>query len=268
MTLRADAGGADRPARADRQRLKQVLLNLVSNAIKYGPEGSDVWIRAGLDGDCVRVAVVDAGPGLAAEERERVFRPFERLPAHAYVEGTGLGLALSRNLMRAMGGDIGVRSNGSGSEFWIELAVARPEEVAPAPQAPEPPDPGAPSEPRTLLYVEDSPANVEFTRRLLAKRPSVELVVARDVATGRSLAHERHPDAILLDVDLPDGDGGDLLAELKADPDTADIPVVVVTADARRSQEERVLAAGAAAYAAKPIDVRAFMRTLDAALGG
>jgi PAS domain S-box-containing protein len=268
VTLRVE-GRPAMHARADRQRLKQVLLNLVSNAIKYGPEGSEVLIGSGSDGDRVRVAVTDQGPGLTAEDAERVFRPFERLPAHAHVEGTGLGLALSRNLARAMGGDIGVRAEDPGSEFWVELEAAEPQEPAPARRAPELPavDP-ADDTPRTLLYVEDSPSNVEFTRRLLERRPNVELLVAGDLESGRRLAHDRHPDAILLDVDLPDGDGGDLLAELKADPGTADIPVVVVSADARRSQEERVIAAGAAAYAAKPVEVSAFMSALDAALAG
>jgi PAS domain S-box-containing protein len=267
MTLRLE--GSAGCARADRQRLKQVLLNLLSNAIKYGPEGSEVTIRSSGEGGRVRIAVVDAGPGLSEEDAERVFRPFERLAAHAHVEGTGLGLALSSNLTRAMGGRIGVRAVGPGSEFWVELDAALAAEAEPAARTPELDDPGAAGDgPRTLLYVEDSAANVEFTRRLLALRPNVELLVAGDVSSGRRLAHTRHPDAILLDVDLPDGDGGELLAELKADPETADIPVLVVTADARRSQEERVLAAGAAAYAAKPIDVRRFMRTLDSTLAG
>jgi PAS domain S-box-containing protein len=270
IELRTETGDAELHARADRQRLKQVMVNLVSNAIKYGPEGSDVRVVAAREGEgeLVRLSVSDEGPGLAPEQAERVFKPFVRLPEHAGVEGTGLGLALSRNLTRAMDGTIGVRpAEGGGSEFWVTLGTAAAEPDAAVPPEPEPDDPEpAGGEPRTLVYVEDSTANAEFTRRLLARRPNVELLVAGDIATGRQLVRERDPDAVMLDVDLPDGDGVELLAELKADPATAAMPVLVVTADARPSQEERVLAAGATAYVAKPIDVRSFLRMLDAAL--
>jgi PAS domain S-box-containing protein len=269
IELKVDRAGADACACADRQRLKQVLLNLVSNAIKYGPERSEVAIGVSCDHERVRLTVRDQGPGIAPEAAARVFLPFERLPEHARVEGTGLGLALSRNLTHAMAGTIGVDPSGTGSEFWVELEPAEPEPGArTAPEADDDLASAPPADARTVLYVEDSPANVEFTRRLMATRPHVELVVAGDIATARTLIRDRRPDAVMLDIDLPDGDGGDFLAELKADPSTASIPVLVVTADARAAQEERVMAAGAAAYAAKPIDVRAFMRGLDAALAG
>jgi signal transduction histidine kinase len=102
-----------------------VLLNLVSNAIKYGPAGSEVVARTAREADRVWISVVDEGPGIDPGDVERLFQPFERLAAHAGVKGTGLGLALSRNLMRAMGGEIGVRPAGVGSEFWLELRAAR-----------------------------------------------------------------------------------------------------------------------------------------------
>jgi PAS domain S-box-containing protein len=265
MSLVAETGEGLPYVRADRQRLWQVLVNLASNAIKYGPEGSRVLVRTAAAGERVRFAVVDEGPGIAPDDVERAFAPFERLPRHARVEGTGLGLALSRNLALAMGGAIGVEPHGAGSEFWVELDCAEAPPPAPAepPRAPAVASRGGDG-PHRILYVEDNPGNVDLMRRLVAPRADLELRVA-DLASARERAREQ-PDAILLDLNLSDGDGGDLLGELKRDPATASIPVIVVTADATRAREERVLEAGAAACVAKPIEVRALMQVLDAAL--
>jgi PAS domain S-box-containing protein len=270
MTLRMDLSAADGFVRADHQRLKQVLINLISNAIKYGPEGSEVLVRTSDAAERVRISVSDHGPGVSTEQAERIFEPFERLPEHAAVEGTGLGLALSRNLVRAMGGAIGVRDrpDGPGSEFWVELRaaeqVSEPEPAADGNRAPEPAFPRG--EARKLLYIEDSPSNAEFVERMLDLRPSVELVVAGDGESGVDLARRLRPDAILLDMGLPGLDGADVLERLKGDPDTTGIPVVAVSADARPEQERAALAAGAAAFQTKPVDLAAFMRALDQAL--
>jgi PAS domain S-box-containing protein len=261
MTVRSDVA-CELYARADRQRLKQVLLNLISNAIKYAPEGSEVLVRTMGEDGRVRIAVVDQGPGVDDEAAERIFMPFERLGKHARIEGTGLGLALSRNLVRAMGGEIGVRPAGPGSEFWVELEPAEPgtEETQAQPALDVCPADGC------VLYIEDTADNVEVLRRMLDLRPGIDLLVAADGKQGLECAREQRPDAILLDLTLPDMSGEQVLEELKADLATASIPVVAVSADATSDRRHSALAAGAEAFQAKPLDLVPFLRTLDAAL--
>ncbi len=261
MTVRTDLA-SDLYACADRQRLKQALLNLVSNAIKYAPEGSEVLVRTADDAGRARLAVIDQGPGIGEDAAERIFMPFERLPEHARVDGTGLGLALSRNLVRAMGGEIGVRPAGPGSEFWVELQEAKPD-VDKITSASEPDVRPATG---NVLYIEDSVENADMLRRMLDLRAGVELVVAPDGESGVESARAQRPDAILLDLTLPDMSGEQVLEQLKADPTTASIPVVAVSADATSERRESALAAGADAFQTKPLDLVPFLRTLDRAL--
>jgi len=253
--------------RADRQRLTQVLLNLLSNAVKYNRHGGGIRVTCAATPAGRQIRVTDTGPGIPEALRSRLFTPFERLDAGPAIEGTGLGLAVSRSLAHAMGGRIGVDSEvGRGSTFWIELPVADtvgelPEGLAVT---------AAPSVSHaasgTVLYIEDNPANLRLIERVLARRPGVRLLTAIQGGIGLELARSRLPDMIFLDMHLPDMSGADVLQRLRAAPETAAIPVVVLSADATPHQIERQLAAGARAYLTKPLDINELLRLVDETL--
>ena len=256
---------------ADRQRLKQILLNLVGNGIKYNREGGTVSISCSEPaGGTVRVQVTDTGPGIAPEHLELLFTPFERLGAErTTIEGTGIGLALSRRLAEVMGGVLGVESTpGRGSTFWVEFPqvegpVDRLERLgevgAPVPARPLPDRPA-------ILHVEDNLANIQLVERVLAQRPGVRLIPAMQGRLGLELARQHRPVLVLLDLNLADVGGEEILRALRDDPLTATIPVVIVSADAMPRQVQRLLAAGATAYLTKPIDVRQLLELVDRAL--
>ncbi|HYR09426.1 MAG TPA: PAS domain S-box protein, partial [Longimicrobium sp.] len=260
--------------RADRQRLVQVLLNLLSNAIKYNRPGGEVrmgWeeIAAGEGGDPrVRLRVQDTGVGIAPEKQDQLFVPFARLGAEfSDVEGTGLGLALSRRLVEAMGGEMVLeRSGEEGSSFALELCLSRdPVEglsLRPAPAAPPAPSARAAS-PVTLLYVEDNLANLSLVETILANRPGWKTIPALQGSLGAELACEHLPDLVLLDLHLPDVQGDEVLRRLRADKRTARIPVVMISADATPRTIDRLRSQGADAYLTKPLDVDEFLSTID-----
>jgi PAS domain S-box-containing protein len=256
---------------ADRQRLQQVFINLISNGIKYNREGGQVRLSAqAVAGERVRIGVKDTGKGLDEASLARLFVPFERLDAGLMgVEGTGLGLALSRKLVEAMGGRLGVESRpGEGSDFWTELRRS-PAATLQAPSG----DEGRLftrrkyAAERCLLYVEDTLANVQLVEGVLERRPSVRLIPAMLGQLGLDLAREYRPDLVLLDVHLPDLDGGEVLHQLRADPATRHIPVVVLSADATQHQIDNLMSAGARAYLTKPIGVRRLLEVLDQFMG-
>ena len=254
---------------ADRQRLRQVLLNLLSNAVKYNRAGGSVWISSHPGaGERACITVVDSGPGIAATSLERLFEPFERLGAEETgVEGSGLGLSLTKRLVEAMGGTIEVDSEPDrGSTFRIgfplvEGQVERYQRLQAA--AGGEVDHGARG---TVLYIEDNPSNLRLVRRVLQRRPGVTLASAMQGREGLELASTLAPDLILLDLDLPDVDGEEVLRRLRVDRQTSEIPVVVVTADATAGRRTRLLAQGARGYLTKPVDIRAFLATLDGVL--
>jgi PAS domain S-box-containing protein len=262
----------ERHVQADAQRLKQVLLNLVSNAIKYNqPDGT---VRISLEAPSAErtlILVTDTGQGISEENQAKLFTPFDRLGAdETTVEGTGLGLALSKLLTEAMGGTLAVESEPSmGSTFTIGLASADAPaadgEGAPA-DAPAPVPNGNGGAKETVLYVEDNQSNLRLVERILAKRPQVKLLSAMDGPLGVELARQHEPALILLDLHLPGMDGEEVLKHLKADERTADIPVVVVSADATNSRVERLLAGGAEAFLTKPLQVTRFMSLVDTTL--
>ena len=268
VTVEVDTGGIEACVRADPQRLKQVLLNLLSNAVKYNRGGGRVSVRLQQQPDgMLRVSVSDTGAGLARSQLERLFSPFERLDADSRpVEGTGLGLALSKGLVEAMHGRIGVDSHvGKGSTFWFELqAVEARSFLEPGPGSCE--DDASDAEPvvqaGSVLYIEDNLSNLKLVEQVLTRFPHIELLVAMQGTLGLDLAREHRPDLILLDLHLPDVDGEEVLARLRADPETAPIPVVVLSADAMPRRIERLLASGADDYLPKPLDVGRFMGLL------
>jgi PAS domain S-box-containing protein len=253
---------------ADRQRFKQVLLNLLTNGVKYTPVSGTVTVSCAANGnDNLRIRVADTGPGIAKEKLVRLFTPFDRLGAEqSSVEGTGLGLALSQRLMQAMGGAIGVENSCSyGSTFWVELPRTKSplEQTRPPKTKARRYHPRAEGKKRTLLYIEDNLSNLTLIEQILEERPEIELLSAMQGQVGLDLARQHSPDLILLDLHLPDLPGWKVLSQLKADETTSHIPVVVVSADATTPQIKRLMKAGAAAYLTKPLDVAEFFRVLD-----
>ena len=253
---------------ADRQRLKQVLLNLLSNAIKYNCEGGSV--RIGLietEQGRIRIEVADTGSGIAPERLDKLFVPFERLGAdQSGVEGTGLGLALSQGLVEAMGGDLTVQSRGGeGTIFSLEFTKGNGP-VDEASHRAEPPlvaDNGTNGSALRLLYIEDNLSNLKLVERVLEHRPDVQLVPAMQGRLGLELAREHRFDLVLLDLHLPDLPGDEVLAELRREPSTRDVPVVILSADATPGRIERLLDQGAAAFLTKPLEVKRFLELLD-----
>jgi PAS domain S-box-containing protein len=257
---------------ADHQRLKQVLINLIGNAMKYNREGGEVRVSCENQPDGhVRVNVADTGYGLSAEDIAKIFIPFERLRAsQTDIVGTGLGLTLSRRLMEAMNGTLGVESVvGQGSTFYVDLPLAPAQQGDSAREALLKPDlqnadnPPVARPTMTVLSIEDNASNYRLIEAILRERPGVKLIGAMQGSIGISLAQTHHPDLILLDMHLPDMTGVDVLRTLKRAEATASIPVVIVSADATDSHVERVLESGATAYLTKPLDVRQILETVD-----
>jgi signal transduction histidine kinase len=258
-------------ARADRQRLKQVLLNLLSNAIKYNRDGGVVVVScAESSPERVRIQVKDTGPGIAPDDQPHLFAPFHRLPSGAAtIPGTGLGLAISKGLIEAMEGTIGVESTkGEGSTFWFELPLAEGVAIsvdsAPAVKTMDAMVADAhPQWTQTVLYIEDDVANLRLVERVMARRPRVRLLTAMQGWLGLDLATQHHPDLILLDLHLPDVHGVEILQRLKADPTTACVPVVILSADATPGQAERLRTLGAQGFLAKPLDIQHLLGLVD-----
>jgi CheY-like chemotaxis protein len=267
VTISTNLGAAEAYVLADRQRLRQVLLNLLSNAVKYNRVGGSISIGCDRrDPTHIRISVTDTGSGIPAELHSRLFQPFERLGAEqTNIEGTGVGLALSRRLTDAMGGRLDFESTvGRGSTFYVELPVTegpveRFERLNPEPAEITP----AKASRHTVLYIEDNLANVKLIEHVFASRGDIDLVPAMQGRLGLDLARREPPALVLLDLHLTDMDGRDVLRQLRAEPATADLPVIVLSADATERQIARLLAEGATAYVTKPIDLGEFLSRVD-----
>ncbi len=265
----------DRWVWADRLRLKQVLINLLSNAIKYNQAGGRVRIECETTlPHRVRLRVIDTGPGIALERQGKLFTPFDRLGRETGpIEGSGIGLVITRRLVEMMYGEIGFDSQpGQGSTFWVELAESAPmREPAPRDKPSAVADvqdtPGTPAR-KTLLYIENNAANLRLMRQFLASRRDLHLIGCADALQGLALARSEQPDLILLDINLPGMSGYDILKKLRADADTRATPVLAVSADAMPTAIERELGVGFQAYLTKPLDLDHLLAEIDRALLG
>jgi PAS domain S-box-containing protein len=257
---------------ADRTRVKQILINLLSNAIKYNTPGGAVIVDCeAVSAERVRISVTDTGAGLPPAKLAQLFQPFNRLGQEdSGEEGTGIGLVMTKRLAELMGGAIGVESTvGRGSVFWVELLRAsEPQLAADAVEAQAQAPAYIRHDPalRTVLYIEDNPANLKLVEQLIARRPSTRLLGARDATFGIQLAREQLPDVILMDINLPGISGIRALRILREDVLTQHIPIVAVSANAMPHDIRKGLEAGFFRYVTKPIKVNEFMEVLDAAL--
>jgi signal transduction histidine kinase/AmiR/NasT family two-component response regulator len=258
--------------RADMTRLKQIVINLLSNAIKYNKEQGAVTVDCVMSTpDRIRIRVRDTGAGLPPEKLAQLFQPFNRLGQETGgIAGTGIGLVVTKRLAELMDGMLGVESTpGEGSVFWCELtSAAAPRlkiqrgeaEASSRPQLAA----GAPL--RTLLYVEDNPANMELVEQLIARCPDIRMMTAVNGTLGIEIARATQPQVILMDINLPGISGIKALKILRADPATAHIPVIALSANAMPRDITKGLEAGFFRYLTKPIKIKEFMDTLDAAL--
>ena len=252
--------------RADHTRMKQVIINLLSNAVKYNVENGSITLTCSNTGNQnLRISVTDTGKGLTSEQSEHLFTAFNRLGAeNTEIEGTGIGLVITKNIVELMGGSIGFESNiDAGSTFWFELPVGSNKfnneddansfndlrldlEVL-----------------RTVLYIEDNPANLRLVTQLLSRLPNIHMWSAHEPKLGLELAAEHRPDLILLDINLPGMDGYEVLSILKQDNVMRDIPVIAISANAMPKDIEKGIDAGFVDYITKPIDITSFLIAID-----
>ena len=255
---------------ADRTRVKQVLINLLTNAIKYNRRQGFVEVKYISTPERIHVSIKDSGAGLPPEKLVQLFQPFNRLgQENGSEEGTGIGLVVAKQLVELMGGTIGVKSTvGTGSEFWIELIrevtpQLSAENAMPAKFAPQAADGAAM---RTLLYVEDNPANLMLVEQIIAELPHMHMLSACDGNQGIALAHAHLPDVILMDINLPGMSGIEAMNFLRNDPATRHIPVIAISANAMLRDIEKGVEAGFFRYLTKPIKINEFLKALDDAL--
>jgi PAS domain S-box-containing protein len=258
---------------ADRTRLKQIVINLLSNAIKYNKQSGTVVVTCReRASERTRISVIDTGLGLTADKLAQLYQPFNRLGQEVLggVAGTGIGLVVTKRLVELMGGEVGVESTvGTGSEFWFDLnssaapqLEAETDDAAAHDKTPLPA--GRPA--HTLLYVEDNQANMNLVEQIIARRPDLRLLTAVNALLGIELARREQPAVILMDINLPGMSGVAAMEILRGDPITAHIPVVALSANANPRDIEMGLAKGFFRYLTKPIKIKEFTDTLNAAL--
>jgi PAS domain S-box-containing protein len=256
------------PVLADRTRLAQILMNFGSNSIKYGRPDGHVAIRTEVSAERLRVIVADDGIGIPDDKRDKVFEPFQRAGQEAGpIEGTGIGLTISKRLAEMMQGEVGFTSAvGRGSEFWIELPIHR-DRTAAMPAIRSGAGDGtslAVGESRhTLVYVEDNPSNIAFMRDLLEDLPSVKLLTAPTAELGLELIRAHLPDVVIMDINLPGMSGFEAVRHLREWPDTKHIPVIGLSAAALARDTARAKEAGFYRYLTKPVKVAELVDTLE-----
>jgi signal transduction histidine kinase len=254
---------------ADRNRLRQILMNYGSNAIKYGRRQGRVEFVVTQSDTSVRISVTDDGIGIPQSMHDKIFQPFQRAGQETgAIEGTGIGLAISKRLAQLMHGRVGFESSeGKGSCFWIELATPTVDlERAPSTRAhgTEPLALAATDGPSYLVvYIEDNPSNIAFMEDLLADFDRVELVTAPTAEIGVALVRARQPHAVIMDINLPGMSGLEAMKQLQQSPETKDIPVIALSAAAMVQDAKRVSSAGFYRYLTKPVQVEELMRVLE-----
>jgi len=262
---------AEHCVRADANRLRQILLNLLSNAVKYNRDHGLVTLEcAPTEDGRLRISVSDTGPGIPEDQQVNVFKPFHRLRAEqTTVEGTGIGLTIAQRLITMMDGSIGfISKTGLGSCFHIDLPTSAGQAPVPAaekgPAPPPRPAPGPADARRTVLYIEDNPANLTLVKQILgSRRPNIRLLTAPQGTLGLELARAHKPDLILLDIRLPDISGVEVFRQLILWEETKAIPVVAVSASAMPQEIQAVKDAGISKYLTKPLDIPLFLETVD-----
>jgi PAS domain S-box-containing protein len=253
--------------RADYTRTKQVLLNLLSNAIKYNRENGSVTIHCQQQDDKLRIEVRDTGTGIPAAKQDKLFEAFNRLGAESgSIEGTGIGLLITRQLVEMMGGELGVESNlGEGSTFWFTLPWLEQQSASPAVSPPQPQQADKAlhlTGRQRVLYIEDNPVNLKLVEKLIAKQTELELISAEEPIAGIELAISEKPDLILLDINLPTMNGYEVAEKLRAMAETKAIPIIALTANAMADDVAKGEEAGFDDYLTKPIQITAFLEVL------
>jgi signal transduction histidine kinase/ActR/RegA family two-component response regulator len=267
VTIQLDDDGQRWMVRADRTRLAQIVLNFGSNAIKYGKLEGRAILRARRVGEHVRVSVSDDGPGIPKDRQDRLFQAFYRAGQETGpIEGTGIGLALTRRLAEMMDGRVGFESQeGKGSEFWVELPVPATG-IASGEALERKADVDAAMTDATILYVEDNPANLAFMEEVMIDFPRVKLLTAPTGELGLDLAQTVVPNLVILDINLPGISGFEVLRQLRADERTRHIPVIALSASAMQRDVRRAEEAGFARYLTKPVKVDELLTTLSTLL--
>ena len=260
-----------RIVRADFTRITQVLLNIISNAIKYNSQGGKVVLKGEEDAEnCFRIAVTDDGVGIAKKLQCELFTPFNRLgKENSEIEGTGIGLVICKKLIESMNGNIGFSSTqGKGSQFWINIPLASEQQLSTQTNTQVSPksSPVFTSKPQTVLYVEDNPIDMQLMKIIMQNNfPNVNLLVASDAKMGMELANTQSPNIIILDIRLPGLNGLELLKQLKKSPKTQNINIIALTAEATQKNIEDGLSAGFYAYLTKPVDLNMVTDTINRA---
>jgi signal transduction histidine kinase/CheY-like chemotaxis protein len=255
---------------SDRTRLKQVLLNLLSNAIKYNRQNGSVDVFVEQINDHVRISVKDTGKGIAGDQREALFEPFNRLGAEgSEIEGTGIGMMVTRQFVELMNGRIDFESElGVGSVFWIELPLARDDSKEEAAVALDEDlvnqlNKTVSASGSGIAYIEDNPANLKFMKKVFEKEFACDLLTANDGVQGLEMVKQRRPALVLLDINLPGMNGLEIVNNLKNDPQTRQIPIVMVSANAMSESISKAMEAGASGYLTKPIEVKKLKEMLN-----
>lgn len=258
--------------KADRQRLKQVLLNLINNSIKYNRSGGTVNVSTQIihksdEADVTRIEVSDTGFGISPDDFPKLFKPFERIGAEqTEIEGSGLGLALVKKFVEAMNGKVGVESEvNSGSTFWIELPYTEsPLKLMESSSHLNQAENNVSEKTGTIFYIEDNSSNIELIEQILdLQRPNIRLISNTNGKQAVSMSIDHKPDLILLDLNLPDMHGSDVIKLLKNNIETKTIPVVVISADAMPKQLDVLLQSGAKEYLTKPLNIVEFLNVID-----